>query len=164
MRIQITVAIVAGLVAPIVAQSAPATPAVTPAKATAAIASAAQAPENAGYTYHQDGRRDPFVSLQRRAPEVERASAGARAPGLAGLGVGEVVLKGTLRGSEGFVAMLLGSDNKTYIVRPGDRLLDGTIRTISADSLIVLQQVDDPSSKQALREVRKTLRQTEEAK
>ena len=54
--------------------------------------------------------------------------------------------------------MLLGSDEKTYIVRTGDRLSDGTIRTITADAMVILQQVNDPLSQQKQREVRKMLR------
>ena len=69
-----------------------------------------------------------------------------------------------MQGREGYLAMLLGADNKTYIVRPGDRLLDGAIRSITADSLVILQQVNDPPAPPQQREVRKMLRQTEEAK
>jgi len=57
-----------------------------------------------------------------------------------------------------------GSDNKTYIVRAGDKLLDGTIRTINPDSVVIAQQVTDPLSLVKQREVRKVLRQTEEGK
>ena len=64
----------------------------------------------------------------------------------------------------GFVGILQGVDNKTYIVRVGDKLLDGTIRTITADAMVILQQVNDPLSLEKQREVRKLLRQTEEAK
>lgn len=178
MRIRLTLVVMAGLVVPVAAQSGPATAPATAAPATAAATTTAtpltaasvgtptpaRAGEPSGYTYHPEGRRDPFVSLLRHAAETPRGPAGARAPGLAGLGASEVALKGTMQARDGYIAMLLGSDNKTYIVRPGDRLLDGAIRTISADSLVILQQVNDPLSPQKQREVRKTLRQTEEAK
>ena len=77
---------------------------------------------------------------------------------------GEVTLKGTMLSPGGFVGMLQGSDGKTYIVRPGDRLLDGTIRSIAQDSLLITQHIDDPLSLEKEREVRKVLRQTQEAK
>jgi Tfp pilus assembly protein PilP len=80
---------------------------------------------------------------------------------LAGLGVGEITLRGTLRSRDGFVAMLQGSDQKTYIVRPGDKLFDGTISGISQNDLVILQQVNDPLSLEKQREVRKGLRQVE---
>jgi Tfp pilus assembly protein PilP len=164
MRTRITLAIITGLVAPLAAQSAPATP-VKAATATVATATAPAAPDVAsGYTYHPEGRRDPFVSLMHRAPDVQLGSAGARAPGLAGLGVSEVTLKGTMQARDGYIAMVLGSDSRTYIVRPGDRLQDGTIRAITRDSLVIAQQVNDSPSSQKQREVRKMLRQTEEAK
>jgi hypothetical protein len=61
--------------------------------------------------------------------------------------------------------MLAGADNRTYIVRVGDRLLDGTIRSIGANAIVILQQVnDDPLSPEKQREVRKTIRQADEAK
>ena len=66
--------------------------------------------------------------------------------------------------SGGFVGILQGADRKTYIVRAGDRLFDGTIRSITADAMVILQQVNDPLSLEKQREVRKVLRQTEEAK
>jgi hypothetical protein len=61
--------------------------------------------------------------------------------------------------------MLQGADGRTYIVRPGDRLWDGTIRAITANAVVILQQVNDPLSLEKQREVRKTIRQTtDEAK
>jgi hypothetical protein len=49
-------------------------------------------------------------------------------------------------------------------VRTGDKLSDGSIRTITADSMVILQQVNDPLSLEKVHEVRKVLRQTEEGK
>jgi hypothetical protein len=44
-------------------------------------------------------------------------------------------------------------------------LLDGTIRSIGANAIVILQQVnDDPLSPEKQREVRKTIRQADEAK
>jgi len=165
MRIRITLALVAGLVTPAAGQSTVATAsATTPATAATAAPAPARADEASGYTYHAEGRRDPFVSLLRHGPEAQRGAAGARANGLAGLGAAEVTLKGTMQGRDGYIAMMLGADTRTYIVHPGDRLADGTVRAISSDSLVIVQQVNDPLSPQKQREVRKMLRQSEEAK
>jgi hypothetical protein len=120
--------------------------------------------EPQGYTYNPAGRRDPFVSLVRRGSDVPGSGVGARPAGIAGMAAGEVSLRGTVKGRDGYVAMLQGADSKTYLVRPGDRLLDGTIRTITADTMVILQRVNDPLSLETTREVRKVLRQTEEAK
>ena len=89
---------------------------------------------------------------------------GARPAGLGGLETAEVTLKGTIQSQGGYVGILLGADNKTYIVRAGDRLLDGTVRSITQNALVILQQVNDPLSLEKQREVRKVLRQTDEAK
>ena len=144
----------------------PAAGAQTPAPAGQAPAAEALPPlEPPGFTYNPEGRRDPFVSLVRRGATTARSGpAGARPAGLAGLETAEVTLRGTVRSREGFVAILQGADQKTYIVRAGDRLLDGTVRTISQNDMVILQQVNDPLSLQKEREVRKVLRQTDEVK
>jgi Tfp pilus assembly protein PilP len=153
------------------AQAAP--PAAAPAaQAPAAPAAAAEkltteqkadsAVEPQGFTYSAEGRRDPFVSLLRRGADP-RGNA-PKATGIGGLGASEVSLRGTMVSQGAFVGILQGADSKTYIVRVGDRLSDGTIRTITANSIVILQQVNDPLSLEKQREVRKLLRQTEEAK
>ena len=100
----------------------------------------------------------------RRGSDVPRAAGGNRPNGLAGLETSEVTLKGTIATQGTYVGILQGSDNKTYIVRAGDKLLDGTIRVINPESMVIAQQVTDPLSLEKQREVRKVLRQTEEAK
>jgi type IV pilus assembly protein PilP len=142
--------------------SAPVTPAPAPAPAVPAAAGPELEPH--GYTYTPDGRRDPFVSLLRRGSNTLKTTQGVRPAGLLGLETSEITLKGTIASQGGFVGILQGSDNKTYIVRAGERLLDGTIRTITQDSMVITQQVTDPLSLEKQREVRKVLRQTEEAK
>jgi Tfp pilus assembly protein PilP len=161
MRIRLALALVVGLATPAAAQSV----ATTQAAANVPPPTAAgNTDETSGYDYHPDGRRDPFVSLLRRATDTQRLPVGARPAGLAGLTAGEVNLKGILRGRDGYFAILLGADSRSYIVRAGDRLLDGTVRTIAADSLVIVQQLNDPLAPQKQREVRKSLRQIEEAK
>jgi Tfp pilus assembly protein PilP len=146
------------------AQGGGAAPAPSPAGQTAEAPARPSALEPSGYTYNPEGRRDPFVSLVRRGAESPGTAPTVRPAGLAGLTASEVSLRGTLKGRDGFVAMLQGADNRTYLVRAGDRLLDGTIRTITADEVVILQRVSDPLSVETEREVRKVLRQTEEAK
>jgi Tfp pilus assembly protein PilP len=155
--------------APVLALAATAEPAVAqqpaapPARAEATDA-APESPEPQGYTYESSGRRDPFVSLLRGGDDPQARALGARPPGLAGLTAAEVSLRGTVKSGTGFVALVQGSDNKTYIVRAGDKLLDGTVRTITATSMVILQQVNDPLSLQKEREVRKVIREADEAK
>ena len=120
--------------------------------------------EPQGFTYNPEGRRDPFVSLLQRGTDSQRAAVAARPAGLPGLGAGEINLKGLVASRGEFVAIVQGADNKTYIVRRGDKLLDGAVRTITSEAMVIVQQVNDPLSRDRQREVRKTLRHTEEAK
>lgn len=132
-------------------------------KAPARILPPPAVPEPAsGYSYRSEGRRDPFQTLIARGSDLRPS--GRRAEGLAGLGVNEIVLRGVLRTRGTYVAMVQGPDLKTYIVHPNDRLFDGTVRAITADSLVILQEVNDPLSLTKQREVRKTLRALEEVK
>lgn len=168
MRLLLLVALVA---VPLSAAQAPAgqapagkAPAAPAAPAPAGGAQAAGT-EPQGFTYNPEGRRDPFVSLLRRGGTGLNPTIGSVRPaGLSGLETAEVTLKGTIQSQTGYVGILLGVDNKTYIVRAGDRLLDGTVRTITQNAVVILQQVNDPLSLEKQREIRKVLRQTEEAK
>jgi Tfp pilus assembly protein PilP len=144
------------------AAAAPSTPATAPVTQGPAAEKKSDAVEPQGFTYNPEGRRDPFVSLLRRG--VSSAETGQRVAGLSGLGTAEVSLRGTLKSNGTFVGILKGVDNKTYIVRAGDKLSDGSIRSITADAMVILQQVNDPLSLEKQQEVRKLLRQTEEGK
>jgi len=112
------------------------------------------------FTYKVEGRRDPFVSLVGRGSDP-KASA-ARVAGLPGMLINEVSLKGIMKERAGFVAMLQGPDKKTYVVRAGQRLLDGNVKSVTADAVIFAQDVNDPLSLVKQREVRKALRSGEE--
>ena len=113
-----------------------------------------------GYTYNAEGRRDPFLPLLKNSGKsTTTTTVAGRAAGLAGLGVADVSLRGVLMSQGGYVGMLLGTDDKTYIVRTGDKLADGTIRAITSQMMLIHQQINDPLSRQKEREVRKMLRQ-----
>jgi Tfp pilus assembly protein PilP len=120
--------------------------------------------EPRGFTYNPEGRRDPFVTLQRRGSDERGANRGTRPSGLSGISTSEVSLRGIVLSQGAFVGIVQGVDSKTYIVRTGDKLSDGSIRSITADSMVILQQVNDPLSLEKVHEVRKVLRQTEEGK
>ncbi|MCX6552240.1 MAG: pilus assembly protein PilP [Acidobacteria bacterium] len=109
------------------------------------------------YTYNPEGRRDPFVSLLRRANDGGRKQ-GKASDGVAGFLVSEIELKGIMQSRGTNVALVLGPDSKTYIVRVNDRLLDGNVRAITADTIVLMQDVNDPLSLTKQREVRKVLR------
>ena len=110
------------------------------------------------YVYEPAGRRDPFISLIGRGNDPNPT---VRPPGLSGLLIGEVTVKGVLRDRSGFFALLHAPDKKTYTVRVGDKLLDGTVKSINQDRVIFSQDVNDPLSLVKQREVPKTVRQAE---
>lgn len=122
--------------------------------------SSGQVPQPApGYSYDPSGRRDPFVSLIGRGTDPR--SMASRPAGLSGILINEVNLKGIMRDRTGFVALVMGPDNKTYIVKPGDKLMDGSVKSIVADAVVFSQDVNDPLSLVKQREIKKSLRSEE---
>jgi len=80
------------------------------------------------------------------------------------LGPGETGWLTAVLAGGALVAMIQGPDNKTYIVHPGDKLLDGAIKSITPQGLVIEQEVNDPLSVVKQREIRKLLRGLEDAK
>jgi Tfp pilus assembly protein PilP len=80
------------------------------------------------------------------------------------MSVAEISVRGVLQSRGALIAMIQGPDTKTYVVHQGDKFLDGTIKSITPQGLIVLQEVNDPLSLVKQREVRKMLRSIEGAK
>jgi type IV pilus assembly protein PilP len=117
-------------------------------------------PSSESYAYEPEGRRDPFVSLLGTGTEPS----GKRGEGAAGLSVGELSVRGVLESKGMLIAMVEGPDKKTYVVHQGDKLLDGTIRSITSQGLVIVQEVNDPLSLVKQREIRKLLRSLESAK
>jgi hypothetical protein len=112
--------------------------------------------EAPGYTYNPEGRRDPFVSLLLRGSDP--GSPASRPPGPPGLLINEVIVKGIVRDRTGFIAIIQGPDTKTFIVRSGEKLMDGSVKSITVDTVIFSQDVSDPLSLVKQREVRKAVR------
>jgi Tfp pilus assembly protein PilP len=78
--------------------------------------------------------------------------------------VGELTVRGIMQTRGNWVAMVSGPDNKVYTVRAGDKLADGVVRQVTATSVVILQEVNDPLSLEKQREVRKFLRGGDEVK
>jgi len=117
-------------------------------------------PDN--YSYDPAGRRDPFLNLLGAGAEARPAAGGREGP--AGMTVDQISVRGIMESKGTLFAMIKGPDNKTYLVHQGDKLLDGTIKTITPQGLIILQEVNDPLSLVKQREVRKMLRSAEDGK
>jgi Tfp pilus assembly protein PilP len=127
--------------------------------------------EPGGFSYNPQGRRDPFVSLQR--PVAADRGPKTRKPGMEGFLIQEIALKGIVRtkggglgtaARPGFIAVFLGADGKSYFVTTGQRLYDGSIVGVDATSVTFRQEVTDPLSPVKTREVRKSLYASEEAR
>jgi Tfp pilus assembly protein PilP len=111
------------------------------------------------YSYEPDGRRDPFVSLVDRGTDAQQSPVlGSRPDGLPGILVDEVVVRGIVQTTSGWIAMIGLPSGRSHTVRPGDRLMDGTVRAITAKAVVFMQEVDNPLSLEKQREVRKFLR------
>jgi type IV pilus assembly protein PilP len=134
-------------------------PAAQPAAKPAAPATPSGQPATPAYSYDPQGRRDPFLSLLGRGEDTRTPT--VRPSGLAGLLIGEITVKGAFRDKNGFIAVLQAPDNKSYIARVGDKLMDGTVKSIALDKVVFSQDVNDPLSLVKQRDVPKVVRQAE---
>jgi Tfp pilus assembly protein PilP len=129
------------------------------AQATPVTQTASKAAEERA-AYDPDGRRDPFRSLALSGSALTPTS--NRPVGVRGLLISELSLRGVVQSRQRLLATVEGPDKRTYTISNGDQLLDGTVKVITADAVVFLQQVTDPLSPIKQREIRKTLRPTEE--
>ena len=102
-----------------------------------------------------EGRRDPFVNPLRSPgapPETVRPR------GLAGIAVDELSLRGLVRIAGAHVAVLESGNGRSHLLRGGERLLDGSVRAVTAEGVtIVRHDAGDPPATGG-RTVRLTLR------
>lgn len=115
--------------------------------------------EGTGVTYDARGRRDPFISL---ALGLNILPPEERIPGLGGMLIQEVSLRGIVRTSEGYVAMIEGTDNKSYFAREGERMYDGTIEAIDSEKVVFRQEINDPLRIEKFQRLEKWLHPLEE--
>jgi type IV pilus assembly protein PilP len=107
------------------------------------------------YHYDPKGRRDPFQSLIGPAPTLQP---GQRPAGPPGFLIDEIKLQGVVKTrQQGLVAMVTGPDNKGYLVKVGDKVLDGEVIRITPVSIVFRQEVNDPTRIERFREVVKEL-------
>jgi type IV pilus assembly protein PilP len=107
------------------------------------------------YHYDAQGRRDPFQSLIGPAPKLQT---GQRPQGPPGFLIDEIKIQGVVKTrQQGLVAMINGPDNKSYLVKIGDKVLDGEIIRITPNSIVFRQEVNDPTRIERFREVVKEI-------
>ncbi len=81
------------------------------------------------YTYQPKSKRDPFISPFDL--EILKGGKKKKVPGIAGMSIDEIVLQGIIKSKKrGYEALVLGSDNKVYWIKPGDKLYDGEVLEI----------------------------------
>jgi Tfp pilus assembly protein PilP len=107
------------------------------------------------YHYDPQGRRDPFQSLIGPTPKLQP---GQRPPGLPGFLIDEIKLQGIVKTrQQGLVAMVNGPDNKGYLMKVGQKVLDGEVIRMTSGSVVFRQEVNDPTRIERFREVVKDL-------
>jgi hypothetical protein len=128
---------------------APAKPAV---KAVEKPATPGTAPAAAESEVKQ-ARRDPFESL------IGRQNKGTPnlPPGKLGLQVGTLRLDGIVRAPNGMIAVVSNPQARTYFLREGDRLYDGSVEKISMDGVSFHEEGKDAFGKPVERQVNKRI-------
>lgn len=114
------------------------------------------------YSYQPGGRRDPFISLLVNVGPSEGTK--TRPPGMGGFLIQELALKGIVKDQSGYIAMLLGTDGKSYFAKVGQRFYDGVLVAMDAATATFRQEVTDPLSPVKTRDVKKSLYSSEEAR
>lgn len=94
------------------------------------------------YVYDPGGRRDPFVNLltgiKAKTPNLPKGA----------LTVADAKVVGITRNKDGFVAIIVGTDNKARFMKVGDKLYDGEIIGIETDQVRFRQDFteDNPAA------------------
>jgi len=103
-------------------------------------------------------RRDPFESLVGR----QQAQGGEKnlPPGKAGLQVSTLRLDGIVRAPNGMIAVVANPQQRTYFLREGDKLYDGTVEKISMEGVTFHEEGKDAFGKPVERQVSKRLYST----
>ena len=137
-------------------------PAKTPAKpAPKSTKAAAKKPATATAPASSDAepkvaRRDPFESLTSRQEQASRTAANLP-PGKAGLQVSTLRLDGIVRSPNGMIAVVSNPQQRTYFLREGDQLYDGSVDKIAMDSVAFHELGKDAFGKPVERQVNKRI-------
>ena len=141
-------------------QTAPATkPAAKPATAKTTAKKAPKATTSSKAAEPAEtkvARRDPFESLTSRQEAAAKAGANLP-PGKAGLQVGSLRLDGIVRSPNGMIAVVTNPQARTYFLREGDKLYDGSVEKIGMDSVSFHELGKDAFGKPVERQVNKRL-------
>ena len=101
-------------------------------------------------------RRDPFESLTSRQDQAAKNAANLP-PGKAGLQVASLRLDGIVRAPNGMIAVVTNPQARTYFLREGDKLYDGSVDKIGMDNVSFHELGKDAFGKPVERQVNKRL-------
>ena len=134
----VSLVLVSGIALIAAAQDAQQGSPVAPATPTASTEKKPDIPEayDINYSYDPGTRRDPFVSLVAGMKGTKTAPRGA-------LTVTDAIVVGITRSKEGYVAIIVGADNKSRFMKVGDKLYDGEIIAIGQDSVTFRQDLTE---------------------
>jgi hypothetical protein len=99
-------------------------------------------------------RRDPFESLVGRQQGKGTPNL---PPGKAGLQVSTLRLDGIVKAPNGMIAVVSNPQARTYFLREGDHLYDGTVEKISMDGVSFHEEGKDAFGKPMERQVNKRI-------
>jgi len=118
----------------------------------------AGAPKPAAESEVKAARRDPFESLLSRSSQGKGAA--NLPPGKAGLQVSTLRLDGIVRAPNGMIAVVSNPQSRTYFLREGDHLYDGSVEKITMDGVSFHEEGKDAFGKPVQREVNKRIYST----
>lgn len=131
----------------------PAAPAVEAATATAPAPPA----RPTAYPYRAEGRRDPFRVPQAPASVPPAAPAAVRPRGLKGQRVSELRLVGLVEAGGEYTALAIGLQDRSFLLKKGDRLFDGRVLEIRLDGVVFSHRVENDAAGTRTRRVVKKL-------
>jgi Tfp pilus assembly protein PilP len=134
-----------------VAKKPAAKPVVKKAETTTTASAAAPAESEV-----KQARRDPFESLIGRQ-QAQSAANKNLPPGKAGLQVSTLRLDGIVKASNGMIAVVSNPQLRTYFLREGDHLYDGTVEKISMDGVSFHEEGKDAFGQPVERQVNKRI-------
>jgi Tfp pilus assembly protein PilP len=102
----------------------------------------------------KQARRDPFESLLGRQLNKTQLNL---PPGIRGLQVSTLRLDGLVRGPNGMIAVVSNPQARTYFLREGDHLYDGSVEKISMDGVSFHEEGKDAFGKPVERQVNKRI-------
>lgn len=98
------------------------------------------------------GKRDPFLS-----PVLTQSGRPGCSTGKKCLEIGQISVKGVVRSTTGFLAVVTNGLNRTYFLREKDAVFHGYVLKITADSVVFRQSQPDRLGKMITQEVVKKI-------